>query len=262
MKKWRINFIKKLQRHLSAINEEKLFNYNIHDLEMYAYDCDRWMNTYCRFFHTAEISEVDIILSYPWLYAVNSGIDWKEQVWQYPINPRQISIIGLKEFALEMKKAKQVFTVMLSFLTKADQSTQIMLLRKLTDFQNVIITEKGLMLSLHESVMHYINVKNQKISYRLLYNLSLYKLRILCEYLNDALTKSWIQHSVSPTESLILFIFKKNGSFWLCLNYQGLNKKIIKNHHSLSLIDETLNCLMRFYYFIKLNLKMFIIESV
>ena len=147
---------------------------------------------------------------------------------------------------------------MLFFSMKAGQSAQITLLRELTDFQNVVATEKELMLLLHEAVMHHINIENQKISYRLLYNLSPHKLKILCEYLDDALVKGWIQHSVSPTGSSVLFIPKRDGrlgSLWLCVNYQGLNKKTIKNHHSLPLIEKTLNHLMRFYYFMKLNLK-------
>ena len=65
MKKWKINFDWELKGHPFAINEEKLFNYGIHNLEMHIYDCDRQINTYCRSFHTAKISGVDIILGYP-----------------------------------------------------------------------------------------------------------------------------------------------------------------------------------------------------
>ena len=119
MKEWRINSDWKLKKHPFIINEKKLFNYNIYDFKMHIYDCDEWMNIYCRFFYTAEISEVDVILSYPWLYAVNSEIDWKEQVWQYSISSDQISIINSEEFTLEIKKIKLIFMMMLSSLMKA-----------------------------------------------------------------------------------------------------------------------------------------------
>ena len=144
---------------------------------------------------------------------------------------------------------------MLSFLMKADQFTQITLLEKLTDFQNVIVIKEGLMSPLHEAVMHHIDTENQKISYKLFYNLFSYELKVLHEYLDDALIKGWIQHSMSSVDSLILFILKKDESLQLCINYWNLNKKMIKNCHSLPLIEETLNHLMRFYYFMKLNLK-------
>ena len=145
--------------------------------------------------------------------------------------------------------------MMLFFFIKADQSAQVILFRKLADFQNVVVIGKELMLFLYELVMYYINMKNQKVLYKFFYNLSFCELRVLHEYLNDALVKGWIQYSVSSAKSLILFIFKKDGSLWLCVDYQSLNKKIIKNYYSLPLIDEILNCLMRFYYFMKLNLK-------
>ena len=144
---------------------------------------------------------------------------------------------------------------MLSSPTKAGQSAQITLLRKLINFQNVVTTEKGLMSFLHKAVMHYINTENQKILYEFFYNLFSHKLRVLHKYLNDVLIKDWIQHSVSSVESLILFIFKRDESLQLWVDYQSLNKKMIKNCHSLLLIEKTLNCLVRFYYFMKLNLK-------
>jgi len=39
------------------------------------------------------------------------------------------------------------------------------------------------------------------------------------------------------------------------MNYQDLNKITVKNHHSLSLINETLDRLNKIKQFIKLNLK-------
>ena len=73
---------------------------------------------------------------------------------------------------------------------KAGQFAQIILFRKLINFQNVVVIEEKLILFLHETVMHYINTEDQKVSYKFLYNLFFYKLRILCEYLDDALIKS------------------------------------------------------------------------
>ena len=81
-------------------------------------------------------------------------------MWQYLINFKQISIVNSEKFALKMKRIKQVFAVMLLFPIKINQSVQITVLRELTDFQNVIITEKELMLPLHETAVHYINMKN------------------------------------------------------------------------------------------------------
>ncbi len=46
-----------------------------------------------------------------------------------------------------------------------------------------------------------------------------------------------------------------NDSLCLCMNYRDLNKITVKNHHSLSLISETLDRLNKVKQFTKLNLK-------
>ncbi len=81
------------------------------------------------------------------------------------------------------------------------------------------------------------------------------ELTTLKQYLNDVLAKEWIKHFINSTDVSILFIFKKNDSLHLCMNYQDLNKITVKNHHSLSLISETLNRLNKVKQFTKLNLK-------
>ena len=58
-----------------------------------------------------------------------------------------------------MKKIRQIFTVMLSFI-KTGQSAQVTLPRKLINFQNIIVTEKGLMLPLHKTAVYYIDIEN------------------------------------------------------------------------------------------------------
>ncbi len=67
--------------------------------------------------------------------------------------------------------------------------------------------------------------------------------------------KGWIQHFISLTGASVLFTSKKDNSLQLCVNYHELNNITVKNHHSLSLINKTLNWLSSAKIFIKLNLK-------
>ncbi len=109
-------------------------------------------------------------------------------------------------------------------------------------------------LSLHEDHNHAIEI-TAKSSYELLYNLLNTELATLRQYLDNVLVKEWIKHFISSTDAFILFIFKKNDSFYLCMNYRDLNKITVKNRHSLSLISETLDRLSWVKQFTKLNLK-------
>ena len=68
------------------------------------------------------------------------------------------------------------------------------------------------------------------------------------------MTKGWIQKSTSPAGSLILFVKKQDGSLRLCVDYCGLNRIMIKNCHSLPLIDEILDRVSGSKCFTKLDL--------
>ena len=54
---------------------------------------------------------------------------------------------------------------------------------------------------------------------------------------------------------LILFVFKKNSEFRLCVNYKNLNAITQKNKIFLFFINETLNRLISARYFIKFDFK-------
>ena len=80
------------------------------------------------------------------------------------------------------------------------------------------------------------------------------KLETLKTYIKTNLANSFIRPSQSPASALILFIQKKNGSFQLCVDYQGLNNLTIKNRYPLPLISKSLNRLGRAKCFTQLDL--------
>ena len=91
--------------------------------------------------------------------------------------------------------------------------------------------------------------------FKFIYNLFAFEFQVFREYLNDVLTKKWIWHFINSTNASILFVSKKNDELRLCVNYRELNKVILKNCHSLSLITQMLDQLVEKQYFIKLDLK-------
>ncbi len=80
------------------------------------------------------------------------------------------------------------------------------------------------------------------------------KILELCRYLNENLSKDFIQVSHSQMIISVLFIKKLEEKLCFCVNYQDLNAITVKNWYSLSLISETLNHLSRAKFFIKLNI--------
>ena len=62
-----------------------------------------------------------------------------------------------------------------------------------------------------------------------IYNLSQNKLIALRDYLDEKLAKNFIQYSKFPAGAPILFVKKKDGSLWMCVDYCALNKITIKN---------------------------------
>jgi len=64
-----------------------------------------------------------------------------------------------------------------------------------------------------------------------------------------------ITRSFSPIGTPILFVLKPDGTFWLCVDYQGLNKITMKNKYLLPLMSELRSRLSKASIFTKLDLK-------
>ena len=80
------------------------------------------------------------------------------------------------------------------------------------------------------------------------------KILELRRYLNENLSKDFIQVSHFQMIISVLFIKKLEEELCFCINYQDLNVITVKNQYSLSLISETLNRLSWVKIFIKLNI--------
>jgi hypothetical protein len=88
-----------------------------------------------------------------------------------------------------------------------------------------------------------------------IYNLSQNELDALRDYLDENLTKNFIQHSKSPAGAPILFVKKKDGSLRMCVDYRGLKKVTIKNRYPLPLISGLLDQLGQTKIYTKIDLR-------
>ncbi|GJZ85017.1 putative reverse transcriptase domain-containing protein, partial [Tanacetum coccineum] len=60
----------------------------------------------------------------------------------------------------------------------------------------------------------------------------------LSEQLKEMSDKGFIRPSSSPWGAPVLFVKKKDGSFWICIDYWELNKLTVKNRYPLPRIDD------------------------
>ncbi|XP_073226982.1 uncharacterized protein [Cicer arietinum] len=87
------------------------------------------------------------------------------------------------------------------------------------------------------------------------YRMAPAKLKELREQLQDLLDKGFIRPSSSPWGAPVLFVKKKDGSMRLCVDYQQLNKVIVKNKYPSPRIDELFDQLQGAQCFPKIDLR-------
>lgn len=84
--------------------------------------------------------------------------------------------------------------------------------------------------------------------------MSLPKLQLVRQWLDDNLEKGFIRLSRSPAVAPVLFVEKPGGGLRFCVDYQGLNELTIRNQHSMPLITETLSRLSKARFFTKIDI--------
>ncbi|GJX45085.1 putative reverse transcriptase domain-containing protein [Tanacetum coccineum] len=70
------------------------------------------------------------------------------------------------------------------------------------------------------------------------YRLAPSEMKELSDQLQELSDKGFIRPSSSPWGAPVLFVKKKDGSFWMCINYWELNKLRVKNRYPLPRIDD------------------------
>ncbi|GJX75633.1 putative reverse transcriptase domain-containing protein, partial [Tanacetum coccineum] len=77
----------------------------------------------------------------------------------------------------------------------------------------------------------------------------------LSNQLKEPQDKGFIRPSSSPWGAPVLFVKKKDGSFYMCIDYRELNKLTIKNRYPLPKIDDLFDQLQGSRYFSKIDLR-------
>nr|GFB61977.1 putative reverse transcriptase domain-containing protein [Tanacetum cinerariifolium] len=87
------------------------------------------------------------------------------------------------------------------------------------------------------------------------YRLAPFEMKELTEQLKELSDKGFIRPSSSPWGAPVLFVKKKDGSFWMCIDYRELNKLTVKNRYPLPRIDDLFDQLQGSSVYSKIDLR-------
>nr|GEZ80391.1 putative reverse transcriptase domain-containing protein [Tanacetum cinerariifolium] len=87
------------------------------------------------------------------------------------------------------------------------------------------------------------------------YRLAPSEMKELSEQLEELSDKGFIRPSSLPWGAPVLFVKKKDGSFRMCIDYQELNKLIVKNRYPLPQIDDLFDQLQGSSIYSKIDLR-------
>ncbi|GJR36802.1 putative reverse transcriptase domain-containing protein [Tanacetum coccineum] len=87
------------------------------------------------------------------------------------------------------------------------------------------------------------------------YRLAPSKMKELSEQLKELSDKGFIRPSSSPWGAPVLFVKKKDGSFWMCIDYRELNKLTVKNRYPLPRIADLFDQLQGSSVYSKIDLR-------
>nr|GEU77922.1 putative reverse transcriptase domain-containing protein [Tanacetum cinerariifolium] len=87
------------------------------------------------------------------------------------------------------------------------------------------------------------------------YQLAPSEMKELSDQLKELADKGFIRPTNSPLGALVLFVKKKDGSFWMCIDYWELNKLTVKNRYPLPRIDDLFDQLQGSSVYSKIDLR-------
>nr|GEX84851.1 transposon Ty3-G Gag-Pol polyprotein [Tanacetum cinerariifolium] len=93
------------------------------------------------------------------------------------------------------------------------------------------------------------------------YRLAPPEMKELSEQLKELSDKGFIRPSSSPWGAPVLFVKKKDGSFWMCIDYRELNKLTVKNRYPFLRIDDLFDQLQGSSVYSKIDLRLGFIEG-
>jgi len=158
---------------------------------------------------------------------------------------------GSKIFALQFR-----FTVQAKSTAISEKINLSSIPEEYHEYADVFSKSKAETLTPHHPYDLQIDLK--KDSHPLvgtIYFLSKFKQETLKEFIDENLTNRFIRSTFSPHGVLVLFVKKKNGFLWLCVDFCGLNRIMKKDQYPLPLISNLLDSPCKACIYTKIDLR-------
>jgi hypothetical protein len=291
---WRLNADENSSTNSQTVNETFLRMFRSHFLKFSSKKNDERVSKIEQNLMSAHMIEVNVILKMSWLKKINSIMNWSTDKWRFRKNFETSSNksrdAANKQKSKDFKKTNDFYITQMSWsklqfnlfesealafailfnvdsrrkrllivVQKADENSDKVsneISSQYFAFQDIFFEVETHKFSEHDFHDHAIETLSSRDSFfDSIYNLSATELKILKNYIDEYMKKSFITEFVSSAKVFILFVKKTNDKFRLCVNYKELNEIIIKNRYSLFFINENLNRLFETKIFIKLNVR-------
>jgi len=168
-----------------------------------------------------------------------------------PVLLRALQLSGSKIFAIQFSSTVQAKSTTIS--KKIDLSS---IPEEYHEYTDVFSKSKAETLAPHRPYDLRINLeKDSHPPVGTIYSLSKFKQETLKEFIDENLTNGFICSTSSPHGVPVLFVKKKDGSLWLCVDFHRLNRITKKDRYPLSLISDLLDSPRKARIYTKIDLR-------
>ncbi|GJS58827.1 putative reverse transcriptase domain-containing protein [Tanacetum coccineum] len=173
-----------------------------------------------------ELGSFDVIIGMDWLVKYHAVIACDEMIVRIPFGNEILIVYGCHVFLAHAtaKKAK-------------DKSKE----KRLKDVP---------------IVQDFPKVFLEDLPARAPYRLAPSEMKELSDQLQELSDKGFMRPCSSPWGAPVLFVKKKDGSFWMCIDYRELNKLTVNNRYPLLRIDDLFDQLQGSSVYSKINLRL------
>ncbi|XP_024519172.1 uncharacterized protein LOC112342112 [Selaginella moellendorffii] len=223
-------------------------------------------------FQVMDLGRTDVILGKEWFYDRKPRIDWQRNVLHIEVGGTIKEIVGTDNSDTPLINALELVTcsheIARSFVVYPFLSNLIMTDLEYVrgheaqvdsiqeEFHDVFPDELPDGLPPERGIQHEIDLVPRAAPFqRQPTRTSPTEDEEINRQLAKYLRKGWLRISKSPWAAPVVMVKKKDGTWRLCVNYKGLNDRIVKNMFPIPRIDDLLDHLRGARYFSKIDLR-------